>query len=430
MKTILVVDDEETIVEILEIYIEGFFENVKVVTAYGGYEAIDILKEETVDAIICDFRMPEGNGVVVYNYNEENLKLPFAWHSGTFSSDENTFDKQGDYFILEKPALDDQLTDLVQKLLEVSSISDHLYRKIKTSTLRRIKDINFPIFYKINNEKYVSLVIEGDDNINQTLEKYETKGEEYLYVKKKDLENVYKLKCSELKERIEQSGTVEDVYFVASEAIEHFCHDLEIRGVTPDQIEVASRCVNKCLKELNRNAKVKKILAGIIDSENYISTHSLITIHMANALLVDESNDDVNLENIAMAAILHDLKLTNIRLAKLRNFSSDEFKTLTHSEKKRVMSHGLELALELENTDLPKEVLNLVKNHEMFGNEIIQRTELSKTELFFHLSHELAHYITVLGFEKITEFMRENDERYKEILGQQMYEKTLTFLSL
>ena len=151
---------------------------------------------------------------------------------------------------------------------------------------------------------------------------------------------------------------------------------------------------------------------------------------MANALLVDESNDDVNLENIAMAAILHDLKLTNIRLAKLRNFSSDEFKTLTHSEKKRVMSHGLELALELENTDLPKEVLNLVKNHEMFGNEIIQRTELSKTELFFHLSHELAHYITVLGFEKITEFMRENDERYKEILGQQMYEKALTFLSL
>ncbi|MEE3077917.1 MAG: response regulator, partial [Bdellovibrionota bacterium] len=222
MKTILVVDDEETIVEILEIYIEGFFENVKVVTAYGGYEAIDILKEETVDAIICDFRMPEGNGVVVYNYNEENLKLPFAWHSGTFSSDENTFDKQADYFILEKPALDDQLTDLVQKLLEASSISDHLYRKIKPSTLRRIKDINFPVFYKINNEKYVSLIVEGDDKINQTLEKYETKGEEYLYVKKKDLENVYKLKCSELKERIEQCGTVEDVYFVSSEAIEHF----------------------------------------------------------------------------------------------------------------------------------------------------------------------------------------------------------------
>ena len=94
------------------------------------------------------------------------------------------------------------------------------------------------------------------------------------------------------------------------------------------------------------------------------------------------------------------------------------------------MSHGLELALELENTDLPKEVLNLVKNHEMFGNQIIQTAELSKTELFFHLSHELAHYITVLGFEKITEFMRENDEKYKELLGQEMYEKTLTFLSL
>ncbi len=60
-KTILVVDDEPILREILR---ESFeLEDYQVLEAENGTQAIDLVKTQAIDCIISDIRMPGGSGV-------------------------------------------------------------------------------------------------------------------------------------------------------------------------------------------------------------------------------------------------------------------------------------------------------------------------------------------------------------------------------
>ena len=56
-KTILIVDDEIEIVELIELYLSK--ENLHILKAFDGEEALRILQTETVDLLIADIMMPK-----------------------------------------------------------------------------------------------------------------------------------------------------------------------------------------------------------------------------------------------------------------------------------------------------------------------------------------------------------------------------------
>ena len=59
-KTILVVDDEPDLREITSFELE--YNGASVITAAGGYEALDIIKKNKINLVISDVRMPDGSG--------------------------------------------------------------------------------------------------------------------------------------------------------------------------------------------------------------------------------------------------------------------------------------------------------------------------------------------------------------------------------
>lgn len=73
-KSILVVDDEKDIREVIEIYLinEGF----EVVTACDGLEALEKLKNEAIDLIILDVMMPKLDGIRTCLKIREEKKMP------------------------------------------------------------------------------------------------------------------------------------------------------------------------------------------------------------------------------------------------------------------------------------------------------------------------------------------------------------------
>lgn len=73
-KTILVVDDEKDIREIIEIYLmnEGF----NIVLACDGIEALEKLKKEDIDLIILDIMMPKLDGIRSCIKIREEKKMP------------------------------------------------------------------------------------------------------------------------------------------------------------------------------------------------------------------------------------------------------------------------------------------------------------------------------------------------------------------
>jgi DNA-binding response OmpR family regulator len=73
-ETILLVDDEREIVELLSIYLSN--EGYRLLKAYDGLEALACLQKEEVDLIILDVMMPKMDGLVACMKIREARKMP------------------------------------------------------------------------------------------------------------------------------------------------------------------------------------------------------------------------------------------------------------------------------------------------------------------------------------------------------------------
>jgi CheY-like chemotaxis protein len=120
-KTILIVDDEFGVLEVLEfILIDAGF---KVVSALNGQEALARLEETRPDLAIVDFMMPilDGNGVIKAIRSDNRLRdIPIILASAL---PEKTIRERCDGYttFLRKPYKTEQLLEEIYKLLDRSS---------------------------------------------------------------------------------------------------------------------------------------------------------------------------------------------------------------------------------------------------------------------------------------------------------------------
>lgn len=74
MSTILVVDDEKEIVDLVEIYLKS--EGFSIEKAYDGKRALELMDEKEIDLLILDVMMPGMNGLEVCQRVRYKRKLP------------------------------------------------------------------------------------------------------------------------------------------------------------------------------------------------------------------------------------------------------------------------------------------------------------------------------------------------------------------
>ena len=74
MQTILVCDDDRQIVEPIEIYLNG--EGYRILKAYDGQEALDLLKDNEVNLMILDVMMPGLDGLRTTMKVRETSSIP------------------------------------------------------------------------------------------------------------------------------------------------------------------------------------------------------------------------------------------------------------------------------------------------------------------------------------------------------------------
>ena len=388
-KTILLVDDQEEILEILQLYIEASFDNVETISAISGNSGCEILSTEKIDSIICDYRMPDGNGDVVFKYNLDNEKIPFVWHSATFDIDVENNDKLNGMNTIQlvKPVSQEEL---VQKLRPILSLvkSEDEFKRIRISTVRKNTLNPYNIYIRINDKKPILIKKYNDALDLRQLENYEQKGVEFLYVKNEDFQKISKDMYQELLAQIENAKTNEQIYFVSSNVVSSVQQELLEIGITNDQVEIAQKLANTCIQNLSREEQLKKLLRDKISVDNYISAHSLLTIQMATIFTSDENI----LNELGMIAILHDLALTNNRLAQVHSHAkSEDFKKLQPTEKEMVLEHGMRMGKIIKDYGLPENVCKIIENHHKYLNEIGWHNNASELEVIFYLSHEFAH---------------------------------------
>jgi len=121
-KKILVVDDEKSVTEPLELILTdaGF----KVLTAHSVVDSTRILKETPVDLVITDLRLSDGTGIdLITHIKRETPETEVILMTG-FGSLDITIEaiKAGAYYYLEKPYTPARLFMLVERALQFSAL--------------------------------------------------------------------------------------------------------------------------------------------------------------------------------------------------------------------------------------------------------------------------------------------------------------------
>jgi len=113
MSTVLVIDDEIGILQIIRQALTKFGHNVE--TAADGQEGIRKFDDGSFDIVITDIRMPgiDGNGVVKHIRNSEKQFIPVIAISGTpWLMESNAFD-----MVLAKPFTLEKLVESIGSLV-------------------------------------------------------------------------------------------------------------------------------------------------------------------------------------------------------------------------------------------------------------------------------------------------------------------------
>ena len=120
-KKILIIDDEEIIVDILKRRFERMGFNV--LFAFDGSQAVNTLKSEKIDIVICDVKMPNGtSGEDVLKISKEtNPDSRFVAISGHILNDESVqaIMKNGAAMFVKKPF--PSLSDVTQQIANLLS---------------------------------------------------------------------------------------------------------------------------------------------------------------------------------------------------------------------------------------------------------------------------------------------------------------------
>jgi len=141
MHTVLIVDDEKNYPPIISaILTQAGFETM---TAFGGQEALPLLREGSVDLVLTDMKMPEMDGIALLeNIRAKDPDLPVVMMTahGTVEKAVEAMQKGADNYIL-KPFDNQRLIITVQKAVD-------MYQVIKEN--RSLKDA-FKAQYRFGN---------------------------------------------------------------------------------------------------------------------------------------------------------------------------------------------------------------------------------------------------------------------------------------
>ena len=159
---IVVVDDEETILNVFKQYLETT-SNHTVLTAGDGLEALDIIKRENVDCCFTDISMPNLDGVeLTKEIHKHDNTIPVVVMTG-YPSMDNAIDtlKNGVVDFLTKPIKMDQLLYTLDRVMrERSLFVDNILLKEEAKKNEKLREINQELKQKIKEVETFNLILQ------------------------------------------------------------------------------------------------------------------------------------------------------------------------------------------------------------------------------------------------------------------------------
>ena len=277
-----------------------------------------------------------------------------------------------------------------------------LFLPIRIDLLKNLPEVPCDIYVKISDIKFVKIIKKGQvDSVVDTVNKYVTKGIEFLYVEKHLYASLSHLLMHDLF-AAEQSLPVAERGIKITESIISVTKDL---GASEAVIESINESYAHVIKNLEYE-KVTSLLANLSTDENiFIENHSYLTSVFAVMLSrkMEWSTPTIQ-NNLCMAALLHDLVLADHQLGHHDRDDLETIKNLPYKTRDIVLNHPKILADKLsKTTKLPTDVITLIaKHHDGRGANSYPGVDtiaiMPPVQCLFNVAHQFSIELYKIGF--------------------------------
>ena len=155
MSKILIIEDEESIRRVLKKVLIDENQSFKIIEACDGVQAIDMVKSNKLDLILCDIKMPKKDGIEVLQFLMSDYpEIPVIMISGHGDLETAVESMRlGAFDYISKPPDLNRLLNSVR-----AALKNNIFRKKNKSSSKRSKD--FKIIGESINIKKINRIIE------------------------------------------------------------------------------------------------------------------------------------------------------------------------------------------------------------------------------------------------------------------------------
>ncbi|WP_127715787.1 response regulator [Halobacteriovorax sp. HLS] len=388
---ILMVDDDSSIIDLYSVVVEPLCVKNGFHVAYSPKEAIELIEKIDFDLIICDFDMPPtGTGEeVFYNWKEnskENQKFMF-FTSRTLR--ELAFYKVEDnQFYLQKPT---NLKKYRNYINSVTKTDQSTYFPIAIYHFARWKKSKFPIYIKINNDKFIKVFNTEEEYDLDRLNTYIEKGQRFLYIQTKDENKFFdKYDYSTIFETEEYS-------YDSLKQNHHFLNSqVSMLGLTKQTLKTAQSTAEKIIQDVESKTTLFDLLQKAINSKDFTYDHSYLMVCICSYVCDQMSLDKSVLKKISTAALIHDVLIPTNRLALIHDLEPKKIEQLEAKDRDAILSHTSLSDTLSKMDDLTNEIQNLIEFHHSgiddysISNHKKDLSQLNQNQCIFLASHFVA----------------------------------------
>lgn len=370
---ILVVDDDEAIRQYLIVTLENILSESDIIESVSGNEAIKLLSSDPYfELIISDYNMPKGDGFLIVDYVIENkINIPLIMHTteninelpkDVFSQSEQfNYIKKGKNFVELKEALTS--LDTLKNHKSFKTI-DSEYKKIRIFYFWRFNKTLSDVYLKLNDTKYLKIFNKGDSYGPSDIDKYVEKKQEHLYIKTSDYENFAVTLGKQPFLAFDSDLPIEEKIQRTNQIVQKM---IQSTGISQGAIIIAEKNIEALIQETKKYKKLSSLLKLMQSKENYIQDHSLFLSYLCSFLSEKLNwNARRSKEKLCLAALLHDVTLTDPDLAMVDSYNLEDLENFSEKQKQEFFDHPKKVASMLDELaiDYPNLDTIIEQHHE------------------------------------------------------------------
>ena len=412
---ILIVEDDHNLMHFYNMVCENFNESMEIIEATSGDQAIEMFQDDdnfTVDLIISDYKMEDGDGLKLFQYLRHRYSnIPFlvvsANDDGVFTKNEQ-FEKTATNHYLPKPVREPDIRKIlnlyIRKSVEgkVDDISAN-YKKIKTVFFLRFQKTLCDIYIKLSEKKYVKVFHEEGTFNASDITRFLNKNIHNLYLTNEDYEK-FKVSMAKMPflEGLEQDEDDNDNFETTQAVLSSL---LQTYGISDSLIQKGFQKIIYTKNKINSSSELISIFEIRKESYSFYSDHSLM-VALLIGLTLDKMDwySDENAEKLYMVSILHDSLLEEEIVNIIESGDMTRFEFITDNQKDEYFAHPNKTAEMIRTkTKLHQEIATIISEHheKPDGSGFPRRLtyqNIHPLSALFIVVHEFVEQLYLTGF--------------------------------